>query len=96
MAGIEPGVLYIVTQGSGPDTFGFTPDGVGMIWHDSEEEAIANSLDLDESSPSVELTEQELDDLRNGIERCSGCGNDLAESDPRYGCRYCPPERDDR
>jgi hypothetical protein len=25
-------------------------------------------------------------------ELCDECGADLAQMDPRYGCRYCPPE----
>lgn len=68
-AGIEPGTLYVIIDyGTGAETgqYGATPDGIGMHWYDTREAAIADRLDFPEDPPEVELTDMELDQLRNG------------------------------
>jgi hypothetical protein len=49
----------------------------------------------------TKATDDELDHASRVLERlvewegedcCEECGNPWSESDPRYGCRYCPPE----
>lgn len=64
--GIEPGVLYMLVDDhyTEPVRFGATPDGIGMHWYDTREEAIADRLDFPEKPTEVELTQDELDELR--------------------------------
>ena len=64
--GIDPDTLYIVRQGAydeAPPNYGITPDGVGMYWYDTREEAEA---DLPEVYRTVRLTDDELEERRYG------------------------------
>lgn len=62
--GIEPDTVYVIVDEHGRETgqFGRTPDGVGMIWYDSEA-ALLEDTGLTEFD-TVELTDHELLILR--------------------------------
>lgn len=61
--GIEPGVLYEVGA-NGSYIYGVTPDGIGMHWYDTEEEAVNDRIDLPERYEVITLTEEELEEAR--------------------------------
>lgn len=64
-AGIEPGVLYVIEDDDGNEVAAaVTPDGIGMHWYDTVEEAIEDRIDLDDPPARVRLTHRELEELR--------------------------------
>lgn len=70
MTGIEPGVLYVVQNYNSyvgwSEGFAVTPDGEGMHWYDTEEEAVADRLDLPDDYETVYVTDEELEEMRYG------------------------------
>jgi hypothetical protein len=65
MDGIEPGVVYEVLQPEGNYLYGVTPDGEGVHWYDTEEEAVADRLDLPVNYEVITLTDDEFEEMRS-------------------------------
>jgi hypothetical protein len=66
--GIDPDEVYAIVDDDGLETgqYGYTPDGFGMIWYDTEIELLTDT-GLDPNR-RVEITSKELDRIRGEAE----------------------------
>lgn len=94
---IKPDVLYVVTDSRDRTTYGITPDGEGMYWYDTEDEATAG---LPEQHARREVTDKELAVIRGEADPSSvPCsepgivhdpfGGEGDEADPEGSCTNC-------
>lgn len=90
---IKPDTLYILEDA---EQWAITPDGVGMYWYDTEEEAAGN---LPERYQTVSITSKALDVLRGDADPSSvpcaepGMAHDPFDedgtADPDGACTNC-------
>lgn len=66
---LMPGVIYESVdrhgRNTGGESWGMTPDGIGMIWYETEKEA-REHFGEDENVPVIQVTDAQLEEIREG------------------------------
>ncbi|MGP4994589.1 hypothetical protein [Glutamicibacter ardleyensis] len=63
-----PDVIYEMVDKNGNtekgESWGTSPDGVGMHWYESREQCVGEFMDAGDSLPHVSMTEDEFESMR--------------------------------
>lgn len=66
---LMPGVIYETVdkygENTGGESWGVTPDGIGMCWYETKHEALGH-FGEDEDVPVIQKTDHELEAIREG------------------------------